>query len=688
VSGLARLFAPASVAVLGVSRNPAKLGHRLLENLKAGGYAGRIHPVNPGGEPILGLDTLATIEALPDGVDLALVSLPALAVPDAIKALAARGVGAAVVLSSGFGEVDDGGRDVQREMLATARAAGLRLVGPNCMGVYSAPSRLNGTYFWDLPAVEGGIGVVSQSGAYGGLIFRHLGSRGLGVRHFLSIGNQADVDVADVIDHLGGDPATTLIACFVEGVRDGRRFAEAARAATARKPLVVLKGGRSDAGRRAAGSHTGALAGTYDVYRAAFRRGGAVLTEDTEEFFDAIEALAVSTVSRPTAPTLAVITVSGGPSVIAADSAEQAGLLVPALGSEARAALRALLPSFAAVGNPIDLTPQVDPERIAQAVRVVFDRPEIAGVVAVDVGLDIPEFADAIVAASIATAKPAVAFTADAPGIAKRLRDGGVPTLPSPERAVRAWRTLWRAGIRLSSPAPGTRTIPPDVARALAEAPAGALPYTLARRALEAHGVVFCREQIATNEDDAEAAAEAIGYPVVVKADAPDLLHKTEAAAVHLDVRDGRALREVVRDFRSRLAAPRVVIQERVPPGAELLVGARRDPLFGPVVAVGTGGIFAEAIRDISLALAPVGPDEARGILREGLRPRLLEGLRGRPPAEDAPLVEAIMGIADLIAGYPRVLEIDVNPLIAAGRRAIAVDALIILADESPDVAA
>jgi acetyltransferase len=681
VSGLARLFAPASVAVLGVSRHPGKLGHRLLANLQAGGYAGRIHPVNPGGEPILGLATLPAIEALPEGVDLALVSLPAPAVPAAIEALAARGVGAAVVLSSGFGEVDDGGGDVQRQVLATARAAGMRLVGPNCMGVYSAPCRLNGTYFWDLPVVEGGIGVVSQSGAYGGLIFRHLGSRGLGVRHFLSIGNQADVDVADVIEHLADDPATTLVACFLEALRDGRRFVEAARRATARKPLVVLKAGRSEAGRRAAGSHTGALAGTYDAYRAAFRRAGAVLAEDTEEFFDAIEALVVSGGSRPSAPAIAVITVSGGPSVVAADTAEQAGLMVPALGSEARRALRALLPSFAAVGNPVDLTPQVSPDRLGGAVRVVFDQPEIAGVVAVDVGLDIPELAEAIVAASGATAKPAVAFVADAPGVAARLRAGGIAVLPGPERAVRAWRALWWAGTRCAMPAPRARPMPRDVAQALAAAPAGPLPYALARRALEAHGVVFCRERIATTEEEAVAAAEAIGYPVVVKADVPGLLHKTEAAAVHLDLRDARAVRETARDARARLAAPRVVIQEHLASGAELLIGARRDPVFGPLVAVGTGGVLAEAVRDISLALAPVSADEVRSILHEGLRSRLLAGVRGRPACDETPLIDAMIAIGELMAAAPRVIEIDLNPVIASGARAVAVDAVVILGD-------
>ena len=683
MNGLARLFAPDSVAVLGASRSPAKLGHRLLENLKSGGYAGRIHPVNPGGEPILGLDTLPTIDALPDGVDLALISLPAPAVPAAVEALAARGVGAAVILSSGFGEVDAGGRDVQGELLATARAAGMRLVGPNCMGVYSAPARLNGTYFWDLPRLDGGVGVVSQSGAYGGLIFRQLGGRGLGVRHFLSIGNQADVDVGEVIDYLADDAATTLIACFFEALRDGRRFVEATRRATERKPVVVLKGGRSDAGRRAAGSHTGALAGAYDVYRAGFRRAGAVMVDETEELFDAIEALVTSGGRRPRAPSLAVVTVSGGPSVVAADAAERAGLAVPPLSSEARAALRGWLPTFAAVGNPVDLTPQIVPERIGPAVGIIFDQPDIAGVVAVDVGLDIAEFADAIVAGSSATGKPAVAFVADAPGIADRLRRGGVAVLPSPERAVRAWRALWRAGTRPEPPARRPRAIPADVARALADAPAGPLPYALARRALEAHGVVFCREGSATTEDEAAAVADAIGYPVIVKADAPGLVHRTEAGGVHLDVRDARGLREAFRDLRSRLGAPRVLIQERVPAGAELLLGARRDPVFGPVVAVGTGGILAEAVRDVSLALAPVGAGEARAILGEGVRARLLAGVRGRPACDETPLVEAIIGIGELMAMAPRVIEVDVNPVIAGSATAVAVDAVVIIADET-----
>ncbi len=678
MSDLGALFAPSSVAVLGVSRNPAKLGHRLLQNVQASGYAGAIHPVNPSGEPILGCPTVPSVEALPAGVDLALVSLPAPAVPEAIKALAARGVRAAVILSSGFGEVDDDGRSTQAGLLATARAAGLRLVGPNCMGVYSGPVSLNGTYFWDLPRAAGGISIVSQSGAYGGLIFRHLGGRGLGVARFVSIGNQVDVEIAEVLEWLVDDPATTLIACFVEALRDGPRFLAAARRAAGRTPIVMLKGGRSEAGRRAAGSHTGSLAGAWEVYRAACASARVVLAEETEEFFDAIETLVAIPTTRPASRGIAVVTVSGGPSVIAADTAERDGLEVAALGDATREALRGLLPPFAAVGNPVDLTPQVEPARIAPAVRRVFDEPGVAGVVAVNVGLDVPQFADGIVAAARATGKPAVAFTADAPEITARFRAGGVPVLPSPERAVRAWRALWQA----RAPAPRATAPAPSLAPAIRTAlktTLGPLPYALARRLLEAAGVRFCREAIVTSADDAVAAAGRIGYPVVVKADGAGLTHKTEAGGVILDVADAPAVRAACAALRGRAGAERFVVQERVGPGVELLLGARRDEVFGPVVVLGAGGVLTEVLRDVSVRLAPLDEGEAEAMLAEGARPRLLAGPRGLRPVEPGVLAALIEAVAGLIAAEPRIVEIDVNPLIAAGADIVAVDALVIV---------
>lgn len=682
MAGLDALFAPGSVAVLGVSRNPTKLGFRLLQNIKEAGFPGVVHPVNPSGEPILGYPTVPTVEALPEGIDLALVSLPAGAVPAAIRTLASRRARVAVVLSSGFGEMDDGGRAVQAELLGTTRAAGLRLVGPNCMGVYSAPARLNGTYFWDLPRVTGGIGVVSQSGAYGGLLLRHLGNRGLGVARFLSIGNQADVDVAEVIEYLADDPATTLIACFVEALRSGERFVQAAGRALeiGGKRVVVLKGGRSDAGRRAAGSHTGALAGSYEIFRAACLRARIVLADETEEFLDAVETLVVADRAWPQAPRVAIITVSGGPSVIAADCCERSGLVVPPLSADMQAALRALLPPFAAVGNPVDLTPQVERDRIAGAVRRVFDEPEICGAVAVNVGLDIAEFADGVVAAAKATGKPAVAFTADAPAITERFKAGGVPVLASPERAVRAWRALWMAGRGTPCLFIHDAPLPPDVKDAMATR-RGPLPHVLARRALEAYGVRFCRERHAATVDDAVAAAAEIGYPVVVKADVDGLTHKTEAGAVRLGLRDAEGVRRACAELGAATGASRFVVQERVGPGVELLIGGRRDACFGPVVAFGAGGILTEAISDVALRLAPVAEGEAEEMTREGVRSRLLAGPRGLPVVEETAVVAAIGAVSNFIGCQPRVLEVDVNPLIAAGPDVVAVDALVIVGD-------
>lgn len=674
-SSLVPLFAPRSIAVLGVSRNPTKLGHRLLQNVKDGGFAGALYAVNPAGESILDTPTVTSVEALPGAIDLALVSLPAPAVPSAVKALAARGVRAAVILSSGFGEADEPGRAAQREIVTSARAAGLRIVGPNCMGVYSAPARLNGTYFWDLPRERGGISVISQSGAYGGLIFRHLGGRGLGVARFLSIGNQCDLDVADVLEYLGLDDATTLVACFIESLADGRRFVDVA--ADAGKPVVVLKGGRGSAGARAAGSHTGSLAGSYDLYRAAFTQAGIVAADETEEFFDAIEALTVSGSRRPESSRLAVITVSGGPSVVAADTAERVGLTVPALDDATRSALRAVLPSFAAVGNPVDLTPQVDPARIPGAARLVLENPDVGGAVAVDVGLDFPEFADGIAGAAADTGKPVVACVADAPMVTKRFHDAGIPVLPTPERAVRAWRALWLARPRRRREAPTAPPLRADIARLL-DGHRGPLPYRVAREVLTSCGVRFCAERLVASPDEAVRAADEIGYPVVLKADAEGLMHKTEAGAVMIDRRTAEEVRQACAGLFARTSARRIVVQQQIA-GAELLVGARRDPTFGPLVAVGAGGVLTETIRDVSFRLAPLDRAEAEAMLREGVRERLLAGPRGLPACDTTPIVETMLAVAQLIVAGSRVVEVDLNPVICAGAHAIAVDAVVIV---------
>jgi acyl-CoA synthetase (NDP forming) len=681
VTALDPLFRPRSLAVLGASRNPAKLGHRLLKNVLDGGFDGTLFPVHPSGEPILGLPTVANPADLPPDIDLALVSLPAREVLSAIRALAARRVRVAVILSSGFGEVDAVGQALQVNLRAAALEAGMRLVGPNCMGVYSNPGKLNGTYFWDLPRAAGGISVVSQSGAYGGMIIRHLGSLGLGLSKFLSIGNQADLEVADLLEDLAEDPETTLIAAFIESVRDGGRFVEAAGRASGKKPVVVLKAGRTEAGKRAAGSHTGALAGTFEIYQAAFRRAGVITCRETEEFFDAIQCLAGPGRSLPKGRGVAIVTVSGGPSVIAADTAEALGLSVPALAPAVRRRLATLLPPFAALGNPVDLTPQVEATAIAEAARMVLSQNEVAGAVAVNVGLDVPEFADGLIQASRATGKPMVACAVDVPGVSEKFQAAGIPVFPTPERAVRAYHALTLANPERRATKLRT-SAPPRLSAALLDllkTGRGPLPYAFARRVLSAYGIPFCREGQATSAREALRVAMRLGYPVVVKTARADLLHKTEARGVRLDLSTPRELLAAWREMKKRLGGP-LLIQKQVKPGVELLIGGKRDQTFGPVVACGTGGILAEALQDVSTRLAPLGRAEAREMLKEGLKGRLLGGVRGRPPCDPEPVVRILLAVGRLLAGHPRVVEVDLNPVIAAGGEALAVDALVIVA--------
>ena len=428
------VFSPRSVAVYGASRDERKLGHTLLRNLVSGGFSGRVVAVNPAGGEVLGLRAQPALE---EAVDLALISVPAAAAPAAVEDAARAGCRAAIVLASGFGETGGEGRAVEEGLAATGRAAGMRLVGPNCMGVVSRlddGTWLNGSYFWRLPESAGGVSMVSQSGAFGGMFFAQARRRRLGVARFLSVGNSADVIETDALEWLAEDPATQVVGLFVEAFREGRRFVAAAE--RCEKPVVVLKAGKAGGGARAAVSHTGSLAGSHGAVQAAFARAGVIEAETSDAFFDALQALAAGV--RPLGPAVAVLTVSGGPGVLAADCAEGLGLRLPPPGEATVRRLRELAPAFAASGNPVDLTPQCPPESFGPAVEAVFSDPAYDAVVVIDCGLDVPEFGRGVVAAARKTGKPVTAFLLDVPAMEAELLAAAIPVLPSPERAVAA----------------------------------------------------------------------------------------------------------------------------------------------------------------------------------------------------------------------------------------------------------
>lgn len=436
-TALDALFAPGAVAVYGASASDAgKLGNTLLGNVAADGVD--VVCVHPFAERIAGVQAVA---ALDRAVDLALVSVPAAraeaAVADAVRA----GSRVVVVLSSGFGEAGAAGRAIQDRLLAIARDGGARLIGPNCMGVVShlgADRWLNGSYFWSLPRTAGGVSFLSQSGAFGGMFLAEIRRRELGYARFASLGNSADVEITEALAWLGADPQTEVIGVFTEGIRDGRTFVDTTRAITAHKPVVVLKGGRSAAGAHAAAGHTGSLAGSERVYRAAFARAGAVSVETSAEFFDTLAAFGSEPLRRH-GRRVAIVTVSGGPGVLAADAAEDAGLHLPRLDARRQQAIRALAPEFAATGNPVDLTPQCPPHHLAAAIAEVYADPAVDGVVAINCGLDIPEFGAGVAAAFAATGKPTTAFLLEVPQVRAAVAAAGIGCFDSPESAVRAF---------------------------------------------------------------------------------------------------------------------------------------------------------------------------------------------------------------------------------------------------------
>ncbi len=441
--GLDALFRPRSVAVYGAStRDPSKLGNSLLRNALAGDLE-QVHAVGRSRGRAEGIEV---IPSLTDPVDLALISVPAPAAEQALADAVAAGTGAAVILSSGFGETGPEGREIELRLRARAREAGTRLLGPNCMGVVShlgGGSWLNGSYFWGIRLNPGPVSLVSQSGAFGGMFFSELERRDIGFSRFASLGNSADLGHTDLLEWLGEDPATGVIAMFAEAIGDGRRFVEVARRITPRKPVVVLKGGKEGSGARAAAGHTGSIAGAHAAARAGFRRAGVVEAPDSDAFFDLLSS-AASPLPAPATNRVAIITISGGPSVLAADAAERAGLELPSLSPVTVDRIRELAPAFAATANPVDLTPQCRPDNFIPAVAAVFSDPAVDGVIAINCGLDLPTFGEGVARAVAATGKPAVGYVLDAPGVAKAMREAGVPLFPSPERAARGYLGLTR----------------------------------------------------------------------------------------------------------------------------------------------------------------------------------------------------------------------------------------------------
>jgi acetyltransferase len=687
---LAPFFAPRSVAVIGASRDPSKVGGSVLANLKAAGFAGRVIPVNPGASSVQGLPAAPSVAALEERVDLAVLAVPATQVLPTLKECVAQGVPGAVVISAGFREIGGDGQTREAELRTWLRGQPIRVLGPNCLGWIRPGHRLNVTFAPGMPR-PGRVAFISHSGALAVAILDWSRDRPMGFSLFASLGNQADLTETDVLAAAAEDPDTQVIVAYVEGVADGRRFYEVLRKVTARKPVVVLKAGRSAEAARAVASHTGALAGSDRAFDAAVKQAGGVRVHSVEALFDLAHALERQPL--PKGRRLAVVTNGGGLGIVATDAARDAHLAVPSLGPDVEAQLRSVLPPTASVANPVDLVGDADAARFHNALHA------LGGAAAVDAVLvlltaqattDSVTVARAIASATRGWTMPVVAAFVGGPRVAPgaaALDEAGIPSYPFPERAVAALGGMTRiVEADRARPAPVPAVVSPDVARhhlhALRQAPSERLGMLELQTVLGAYGLRVAQVHLATTAEAAAAAAPQLGFPIALKIASPDIVHKTDVGGVRLGLSSAAEVAEAARSTmdRARRERPRahvagVLLQPMVPPARELLLGVVRDAQFGPMVLVGFGGIYVEVLHDTAARLAPVGPTEARAMLDELRMAPLLRGLRGEPPVALAALADAISRFSCLAVDLPDLAEIELNPLMASAEGVIAVDA-------------
>ena len=692
-------FRPRAVAIIGASRERGKVGFSILDNMLKSGFGGPIYPVNPKANEIEGLKCYPDLAQVPDGVELAVLVIPPKACVSTLDVCAARGIQSAIVISAGFKEVGGEGVEIEKALRARVRELGMRIVGPNCLGVIDTKSRLNATFAAGMPPV-GEIGFFSQSGALCTAILDWAIGNDVGFSKFISLGNKADTSEVDFIEALAADPGTHVIIGYIEGVENGRRFIQAARAASKVKPLIIVKSGGTPAGARAASSHTGTLAGSENAFTAAFHQSGIIRAQSLEELFNF--ARAFSSQPLPKGPHLCIVTNAGGPGIIAADAVERSGgVKMATLQPETVERLRKALPPTAALYNPVDVIGDAKEDRYRAALEAVAADRNVDGVLALSTPQAMTEtekFAEVVGQVAKQAGKPFfTAFMGEVSVVKARevLRHHGIPQYPYPEPAVRTFEAMVRyQEWREYTPAP-PREFTVDKGRvALVVLEAKREGRTTvgeheAREVVAAYGLRLPQNVLARTMDEAVEAAKRMGFPVALKIVSPEILHKTDVGGVRLNLRDADAVAQgfsaidtSVRRFFPHASIHGIAVQEMVSGGKEVILGMTRDPQFGPLLMFGLGGIYVEALRDVAFRVAPIGPDEADAMIREIRSFPLLQGVRGEKPSDLGATVDALCRLSQLCADFPEILEMDINPLLVKpeGEGAVAIDARLGLA--------
>ena len=708
IRNLDRMFSPRSVALIGASRRPGSVGAVVARNLAEGAFAGELFFVNPKADTILGTKAFARIGDLPAPPDLAIVCTPPDAVAGVIRDLGARGTKAAVVITAGFGEGErTEGRARQQAMLDAARPHLLRIVGPNCVGILVPGIGLNGS-FAHRGALDGSIAFVTQSGAILTAILDWAAARQIGFSHVVSLGDMADVDFGDMLDFLANDSKTRAILLYIEGVTHARKFMSAARRAARLKPVVAIKAGRHAEGARAASSHTGALAGSDEVYAAAMRRAGLLRVNDLEELFDAVQTLALA--RPPKGDRIAILTNGGGAGVVATDSVIEQGGRLAVLSDELVSRLNAVLPPTWSHGNPIDIVGDADGERYAAAIAPLIGSPDIDVLLVLNCPTAIASSADAAkaVVGSLAGKSDSV-FTSwlgvDAAAEGRRLfAEARIPSYETPSQAVRAIMHMVEYRRNQASLLETPPSVPDDdapdsaAARAIVEAALeGGRPWLTepeAKSVLSAYRIPVAETYVAGDPLAVSAAAARIGAPVALKILSPDILHKSDVGGVALDLATPEAARAAADAMRERItrSTPKARLEGftvsrmvRRPHAYELIVGVTTDPQFGPMILFGHGGTAVEVINDKALALPPLNLRLAQDLIARTRIARLLRGYRDRPPVDMDALAFVLVKVSRLIEELSDVAELDINPLLVDETGVVALDARVRVA-RGPDL--
>jgi acetyl coenzyme A synthetase (ADP forming)-like protein len=688
---------PRAVAVIGASRDSDKLGYSILSNIIQYGFSGDVYPINRKADEILGLKCYPSVLDVPGSIDLAVIVVPYKYVAITLKECGQKGVKGVIVISAGFREAGLEGVHREKELSAIVEEFGMRLIGPNCLGVIDTYCPLNASFAAGMPPA-GEIAFMSQSGALCTSILDWALAKGIGFSRFVSLGNKADVDEIDLLEAWEEDPQTKVVLIYTEGLTDGQRFIEVARRVTKNTPVVAVKSGTTSAGSRAVSSHTGSLAGSEQAYKAAFSQAGVVRAESIEEMFDYSVAFSYQPPLR--GDRIAIVTNAGGPGIMATDALERSGLQMASLSTETIETLQAGLPSASNTYNPIDVLGDALADRYGLALEAVIRDDGVHGVMVIltpQVMTQIEKTAELVGQISGRYDKPVVGcFMGEAKvGIGiKILGRHRVPNYGFPERAANALRAMleyyrWRETPPLEVP---VFEVDKDGVRDLFERVKAEGRLSIgdaeARQVMEAYGIPVPQSRLAGTAEEAVRFAEEIGFPVVMKIASPDILHKTDIGGIKLDIRTPADVRDAfdLLTYRAMRYMPEAElwgcqVQEMVGGGKEVILGMNRDPQFGPLMMFGLGGIYVEALKDVTFRIAPFSRDEARAMLTEIRAVNLLRGVRGEPPADLEAIEDVLLRLSQLVTDFPEIVEMDINPLIVfeKGRGAIGVDMRLVL---------